>query len=161
GIDDEGDGYVDDFYGYDFINNDGDPFDDLDHGTHTAGTIGAVGNNATGVTGVNWNVQIMAVKWIDANNSGTIAAAVAAVNYATQMREFGVNVRVSSNSWHIGPVPSEALKDAIAGEGDAGILFVLAAANDGVDRDIVPDYPSSYRPDLPNMITVAATDNND
>src|SRR5262249_32656528 len=61
GIDDDGDGYVDDVHGYDFYNNDSDPIDDNNHGTHTSGTIGAVGNNSTGVVGVNWGIKIIAV----------------------------------------------------------------------------------------------------
>ena len=61
-MDDDGNGLVDDVYGYDFVNNDGDPMDDHRHGTHVAGTIGAVGDNSLGVVGVNWNIQIMAVK---------------------------------------------------------------------------------------------------
>src|SRR5262245_36332834 len=160
GIDDDGNGFVDDFYGYDFINNDSDPMDDFGHGTHTAGTIGAVGNNAIGVAGVNWNVQLMAVKWIAGDGSGTEAAAIAATNYVTMMRTRGVNVRVTSNSWHLFG-PSQGLKDALTAAGDAGMLTVFAAGNDGNNRDFVPDFPSSYRPDLPDMITVAATDNRD
>jgi subtilisin family serine protease len=158
--DDDGNGFVDDYYGYDFINNDSDPFDDHSHGTHTSGTIGAVGDNGIGVVGVNWNVKIMAVKWIDAFGGGTDAAAIAAINYVTQMRLAGTNVKLSSNSWHLGPfADSQALKDSIIAHGDAGLLFVIAAGNDAVDRDTFADYPASYN--LPNMLTVAATDNSD
>src|SRR5262249_36880627 len=71
--DDDGNGFIDDYYGYDFVNRDGDPMDDNGHGTHVSGTIGMVGNNAVGATGVNWNVKIMAVKFSDANTAGTIA----------------------------------------------------------------------------------------
>jgi subtilisin family serine protease len=159
GIDDDGNGYVDDYYGYDFFNNDGDPFDDHSHGTHTAGTVGAVGNNALGVAGVNWDVSLMAVKWIGGGGGGSTAGAVAAVNYVTQMRLAGVNVKLSSNSWHIFE-NSAALHDAIAAAGAADLLFVAAAGNDGANRDVVPDWPSQWT-DLPNMITVAATDNFD
>lgn len=157
GVDDDGNGYTDDIYGYDFYNGDANPFDDLGHGTHVAGTIGAAANNAVGVAGVNWNVKIMAVKWINSSNFGTTAGAVASVNYVTHMRQRGVNVKLSNNSWHV--APSEALRQAIVAHGDAGLLFVVAAGNDGANRDLVADYPSSY--DLPNMITVAATDNRD
>ena len=94
GIDNDGNGFVDDVHGYDFVNNDGDPMDDQGHGTHVAGTIGAVGNNGVGIVGVNWNAQILAVKFLDASGSGTNADAVRAINYATQM-----GARISNNSW--------------------------------------------------------------
>ena len=84
GIDNDGNGLIDDIHGYDFVNNDGDPMDDQGHGTHVAGTIGAVGNNGIGVTGVNWNAQIMAVKFLDSSGSGSNADAIRAVNYAVQ-----------------------------------------------------------------------------
>jgi subtilisin family serine protease len=157
GVDDDGNGFVDDVFGYDFVNRDGDPLDDLGHGTHTAGTIGAVGNNAVGVVGVNWTVSIMAVKWIDQTGLGTTANAIAAINYATLMRNRGVNLRVTNNSWAL-PF-SAALRDAIRAHGDAGILFVAAAGNTGQDNDVFPVYPASY--DLPNILSVAATDNRD
>ncbi len=60
GVDDDGNGYVDDIHGYDFVNDDADPMDDNGHGTHVAGTIGAVGDNGVGVVGVNWNCKIVA-----------------------------------------------------------------------------------------------------
>ena len=84
GIDDDGNGYIDDVYGWDFYNNDSDPFDDNGHGTHCSGTIGAVGDNAIGVVGVNWNVQIMGLKFLGAGGGGSTDGAVAAVNYATR-----------------------------------------------------------------------------
>ena len=74
GIDNDGNGFVDDVYGWDFANNDADPFDDEGHGTHVAGTIGAVGNNGTGVAGVNWQVSLMALKFLGADGSGTTDA---------------------------------------------------------------------------------------
>ena len=109
GIDNDGNGFVDDVYGYDFINDDGDPFDDNDHGTHISGTIGAVGNNGIGVVGVNWDVQIMALKFLSAGGSGSTAGAIAAVDYATMMRNSGVNIQLTSNSWGGGGF-SQALK---------------------------------------------------
>src|SRR5262249_48878129 len=84
GVDDDHNGYVDDVHGYDFVNNDGDPMDDHFHGTHVAGTIGAVGNNGTGVAGINWNVKIMALKFLDGNGGGYASDAIRAVNYAVQ-----------------------------------------------------------------------------
>jgi len=153
GIDDDGNGYVDDVHGYDFANNDGDPFDDNGHGTHTSGTIGGVGNNGIGVTGVNWQVSIIAAKFLSGAGSGTTADAVRAVEYTTMM-----GVDLTSNSWGGGGF-SQALYDAIAAAGAANIAFVAAAGNDGTDNDVSPHYPSNY--DLANVISVAATDNND
>jgi hypothetical protein len=94
GIDDDGNGFIDDVHGWDFINNDNDPMDDNGHGTHCAGTIGAVGNNGIGVAGVNWNVKIMALKFLSAGGSGSTADAVEAIKYATMM-----GVQLTSNSW--------------------------------------------------------------
>src|SRR4029077_14236275 len=84
-VDDDHNGFVDDVHGYDFANNDGDPKDDNGHGTHTAGTVGAGGNNGVGVVGVNWHVQLMAVKFLGAGGSGTTSDAVRAINYSVQM----------------------------------------------------------------------------
>ena len=146
-------------HGYDFVNNDGDPMDDNGHGTHVSGTIGAVGNNALGVAGVNWLTQIMGLKFLGSNGSGPISAAVSALNYATMMRNsYGVNIRLTNNSWGGGAF-SQALSDAITASGNAGMLFVAAAGNGASDIDATPYYPASY--DLPNVIAVAATDSND
>ena len=146
-------------HGYDFVNNDGDPMDDHGHGTHVSGTIGAIGNNALGVAGVNWLVQIMGLKFLGSNGSGPTSAAVSALNYATMMRNsYGVNIRLTNNSWGGGGF-SQALSDAIAASGNAGMLFVAAAGNNASDNDATPFYPASY--DLPNVIAVAATDRND
>lgn len=153
GIDDDLNGYVDDVHGYDFVNNDGDPMDDNDHGTHCSGTIAGVGDNGIGVVGVNWQAQIMALKFLSAGGSGTTDAAIAAVEYATMM-----GAHLTSNSWGGGGY-SQALYDAIEAAGEAGQLFIAAAGNDGIDNDSYPHYPSSY--DLDNIISVASTDDND
>ncbi len=153
GIDNDGNGFVDDFYGYDFVNEDGDPFDDESHGTHVSGTIAAQGNNGIGVTGVNWDAQIMGIKFLDEFNSGTTFDAIEAVEYSIMM-----GVDLTNNSWGGGGF-SQGLYDAIAAAGDAGQLFIAAAGNDGLDNDIFPHYPASY--DLDNIISVAATDDND
>jgi subtilisin family serine protease len=153
GIDNDHNGYVDDWRGWDFINNDNNPFDDNGHGTHVAGTIGAVGNNKIGVAGVSWNVRLMPLKFIGADGTGDVADAVRALHYATAM-----GARVSNNSWG-GDEYSQALSDAIA-EADAhGSVFVAAAGNESSDNDASPRYPSGY--DLPNVISVAASDSND
>jgi subtilisin family serine protease len=153
GIDNDGNGYVDDIHGYDFVNNDADPMDDNSHGTHVAGTIAAEGNNGTGVAGVNWSAQIMPLKFLDAGGWGDTFGAIQAVEYATMM-----GAKLTSNSWGGGGY-SQALYDAIAAAGDAGQLFVAAAGNSSSDNDTYPEYPASY--DLDNIIAVAATDNND
>lgn len=153
GIDDDGNGYIDDYRGWDFANNDNDPMDDHYHGTHVAGTIAAAGNNGIGVTGINWHARIMPLKFITATGSGSVESAIAAIEYAVAM-----GAKISSNSWG-GPQYSQALKDAIANAERMGHLFIAAAANDSVDNDTAPRYPASY--DLPNIISVAATDNND
>jgi len=156
GLDNDGNGYVDDVYGWDFVNNDADPMDDQGHGTHVAGTIGAVGDNGTGVVGVSWNVSIMGLKFLGANGSGSTSGAVAAINYATRMRrDFGINIVATNNSWGGGGF-SNSLRDAIAAGGRAGILFVAAAGNESQDIDSTPSYPASYTSDA--VISVAATD---
>ena len=153
GIDDDGNGYTDDIHGYDFVNNDGDPIDDNDHGTHCAGTIGAVGDDGMGIVGVNWDVRIMPVKFLSSSGSGSTANAILSVEYATDN-----GADIMSNSWGGGGYDS-ALKDAISAANDAGVLFVAAAGNTSSNNDVSPHYPSSY--DVPNVIAVAATDHND
>ncbi len=152
-VDDDGNGFVDDVYGWNFAYNNNNPMDDFGHGTHCSGTIGAVGNNAIGVAGVCWNVKIMAVKFLDSEGSGSTSGAVEATNYAVMM-----GAKVLSNSWAGGGY-SQALKDAIDAANAAGVLFVAAAGNNGTNNDTLPSYPASY--DCPNIIAVAATDNND
>ena len=153
GIDDDANGYVDDVHGYDWVNNDGDPFDDNGHGTHVAGTVGAVGDNGIGVAGVNWQVSIMALKFLSAGGSGSTANAVLAVDYATAN-----GAHLTSNSWGGGGY-SQTLFDAIARASAAEIPFIAAAGNNGTNNDSGPHYPSNY--DLPNVVSVAATDHND
>ena len=149
GIDDDGNGYVDDVYGYDFFNGDGDPMDDHGHGTHCSGTIGAVGDNGVGVAGVCWNVKIMALKFLSAAGEGYTDGAIRCMEYAVQM-----GARVLNNSW--GDVPNgpyeQALKDAIDAAGAANVLFIAAAGNDANNNDVNPAYPASYESD--NIISV-------
>jgi len=162
-------GQIDDLHGFDAtvidaIGSSGrqplidDPMDDNGHGTHCAGIIGAVGNNGIGVTGVNWNVKIMPLKFLGRGGTGSTEKAIEAINYAIDRKKAGVNIRVISASWG-STSNSRALKDTIKAAGDAGILFVAAAGNDGSDTDSWPHYPSSYK--LPNLISVAAVDRND
>lgn len=153
GIDDDGNGFRDDVYGWDFCNEDSDPYDDNSHGTHCAGTIGAVGNNGIGVAGVNWGVKLMAVKTMNSGGSGYISDAIDAVYYATRR-----GVRLTSNSWgYYGWLQS--MKDAIDNAGTSNILFVAAAGNELNDNDTNPCYPSSFV--SANIISVAATDADD
>ena len=162
GVDDDGDGFVDDYYGYDFFSNDGDPFDENGHGTHTAGTIGAVGNNAKGVVGVNWNVSLMSVKIYDAAGNSTTSILINAYNYVRLMKARGVNVRVTNNSY--GDCAEacgydQATKDAIDALGNADVLQVFAAGNNGRNIEPAPFYPASYT--TPSILAVAASDSAD
>ncbi len=151
-------GTFDDVNGFDGTAKIGDPMDDNGHGTHCAGIIGAEGDNAIGVSGINQKVQIMALKFLGRGGSGSTNDAIEAINYAIQRKKDGVNLRVISASWG-STARSQALEDVIKAAGDAGILFVAAAGNDGSNNDSRPHYPSNY--DLPNVISVAALDRND
>lgn len=151
GVDDDRNGYVDDVHGWDFFHNNNSVYDRGDgdeHGTHVAGTIAAQGNNGIGVTGVNWHARIMPLKFIGASY-GTSSGAIKAIDYAIKK-----GVKISNNSYG-GAGYEPAMRDAVARANKAGLLFVAAAGNKGVNNDTKPDYPSSY--DLPNVISVAAT----
>jgi len=152
-IDDDGNGLVDDFRGWDFINNDNNPFDDNDHGTHVSGTIGAVGNNSVGVVGVNWNVSIMALKFLGGDGSGDTGDAVEAIIYGTNQ-----GAKVLSNSWG-GGGRSRAVEDAIRFANDRGVLFVAAAGNESSDNDTFPSFPANYQVD--NVVSVASSTSSD
>ncbi len=155
GIDDDGNGYVDDVHGFNMVNNTGDPMDDAGHGTHVAGTIGGIGNNGVGVTGVNWRVSMIGVKFLDSNGSGSTYNAIRAVDYVTALKNKGVPIILSSNSWGGGSY-AQPLYDAIARARTANMLFVAAAGNNGYNTDNTPSYPAGY--DLDNIISVAAID---
>ena len=155
-VDDDHNGYIDDVHGINAIGNGGDPMDDHGHGTHVAGTIGATGNNAIGVAGVNWNIRMIGCRFIDSSGSGYTDGAIACLNYIRELKNAGVNIVASNNSWGSTGY-SQALKDAIAAQGD--ILFIAAAGNDAKDNDNYGFYPAGY--DLANLISVAATDQGD
>jgi subtilisin family serine protease len=160
GIDDDRDGYVDDVHGWNFVDGTGNVQDGFYHGTHVAGIIGAVGNNALGTAGLNWQVSIMPLKFIDNSGVGYTGAAIYAINYATMMRrDHGVNIVAINASYGGGTNYSTAMQEAIAAAGQAGITFVAAAGNGGANNDVTARYPSSY--DLPNVIAVAGTDSAD
>ncbi|MFP5492855.1 MAG: S8 family peptidase [Bacteriovoracia bacterium] len=149
GVDDDGNGYIDDTYGYDFANNDNDPMDGHGHGTHCAGVIGAE-HNRIGIAGVMANVQILPIKFLTDSGSGTLEGAIASIDYAIKR---GVNIM--SNSWGGGP-RTEALLEVIQKAEQAGILFVAASGNSNADNDATPSYPASYETE--NMVAVGAID---
>src|SRR3990172_6838806 len=127
GIDDDGNGYIDDCYGIDTFNDDSDPMDDNNHGTHVTGTIGAVGNNSLGVVGVNWNVKILPCKFLDAAGNGSIADAVTCLEYARNLKlNHGINIVATNNSYGGLGAFSQTMLDSIKAQRDAGILFVAA-----------------------------------
>jgi subtilisin family serine protease len=155
GIDDDGNGYIDDVYGWNFGANNNDPSDGNGHGTHVAGTIGAVGNNGVGVVGVAWSVRIASLKFLGASGSGSTSHAIQALEYARRM-----GFPISNNSWGFGgPTHSLSLYDAIHALQADGHLFVAAAGNDGFNSDNSPHYPASYN--LPNIISVASITSSD
>ncbi len=149
GVDDDGNGYVDDVYGYDFANDDGDPMDGHGHGTHCAGNIGAL-HNRSGIRGVMNNVKMVSIKFLSDSGRGETEHAIKSVDYAIK-----VGVNLMSNSWGGGAF-SQALKDSIQAAHDAGIVFVAAAGNSRADNDARPTYPANY--EVENVITVGAHD---
>lgn len=155
-IDDDKNGYVDDVYGWDFDGKNSSVFDGIqdDHGTHVAGTIGGIGGNSKGVAGVCWSVQLLNAKFLG-NAGGTLANAIKAVDYFTNLKKQGVNIVATNNSWGGGGF-SQGLKDAIERANAAGILFVAAAGNaaTNIDNSATPSYPASY--DNANIISVAS-----
>ncbi|GEM_PF-4561614 len=160
GVDDEGDGYIDDVYGYDFQNNDSNPLDDFGHGSMVFGIIGAAGNNERGISGISWQAQIMCLKVLDSNGNSTISKAIEAIDFAIQHE-----VKIINMSWGYTPngSPSRALEEAIQRAQRAGLLVITSAGNGlggmGQNNDTnfqSSNYPSSYPED--NLIAVAATD---
>ena len=152
--DDDGNGYVDDVRGWDFDGNNAEVFDGVvdDHGTHVAGTIGAVGNNGIGVVGMCWNIRLLNAKFLGIGG-GTTANAIKAVDYFTGLKNKGVNIVATSNSWGGGGF-SQGLRDAIERANVAGVLFVAAAGNSTVNCDGGTCFPAGY--DNTNLISVAS-----
>ena len=149
-------GTIQDLHGYNALGNDSDPMDDNGHGTHCAGIIGAEGGNDIGITGVNWKIQIMPLKFMNAGGFGTTKDAVEAINYVIDRKQKGVNVRIISTSWG-STQRSRALEAVIRKAYEEGILFVAASGNASTNNDRSPHYPSSYN----NVVSVAALDRND
>jgi len=173
GVDNDGNGYIDDCRGWDFTrcasfnasgyctapkSPDNNPMDDNGHGTHVAGIIGAVGNNGIGVAGVGWNIRLMPLKFLNGDGEGTDADEIEAIQYALSNGAKVINASFSGSYY------SQAEYDAIASARNAGVIVVAAAGNGGDDgigdnNDVAPEYPAGYN--LPNIISVAATDQND
>ncbi len=152
GVDDDGNGFIDDIHGYNFVSNTGSPMDDHGHGTHCSGTIAANRDNSIGIAGLNRNVSVMAVKFLDGQGEGTLENAVRALDYTIKMK-----ARILSNSWG-GYGESEILKEAVGRTRDAGQVFVAAAGNDSGDNDSDKNtIPAAY--DFDNIVSVAAIDN--
>lgn len=162
GVDDDGNGYVDDIHGWNAVSDfrtaphfgqvgSPNPMDDQSHGTHVAGTIGAVGGNGIGVVGINWKVSLMPVKFLDANGSGSTIDEYRAIKYILSN-----NVDIVNGSYG-GGASSKLIRSLIDEAGKKnGTLFVFAAGNDSNNNDFTDSFPSNY--DLPNIISVAATD---
>jgi subtilisin family serine protease len=148
GVDNDGNGYVDDVHGWDFANDDNTIYDGGDrgllddHGTHVSGTIGAK-MDGSGVVGVNWSTTLISGKFLG-RRGGTLANAVKAVDYFTDLKtRHGLNIVATNNSWGGGGF-SQSLLDAITRGAQADILFVAAAGNSGDDNDTTASYPSNY-----------------
>lgn len=141
--------------GYDYANGDSDPMDDEGHGTHVAGTLGARGNNGIGVAGVNWNVRIMPLKFLDAEGSGYDSDAVRSIDFAIANGAHVINA-----SWGGGGF-NRTLLEAIQRARDAGILFIAAAGNESSNNDVYPAYPANYNRSSANVVSVAATTRTD
>ncbi len=151
-IDDDGNGYIDDTRGWDFVNGDNDPDDDYHHGTHVSGIIGAEADNGTGVAGINWDVRLMPLKVLDSGGIGALDKILLAIQYAVDN-----GAEIINASWGLDPKTttfSQSLYDAIADARDHGILFVSAAGNKGV-----VEWPARFN--LDNILSVTATDYND
>ena len=170
GIDNDGNGYIDDVYGYDFASdsngsNDSDPLDIHGHGTHVSGTIGASGNDGFGITGINWQVSIMALKIFGPGATTSDSDILEAIDYVKTMKSLGVNiVAINASYGGLGGAQSDPMNDAIKSLGALGIVFCTSAGNggsDGIgdDNDVDAHFPSSY--DAPNIIAVAATNDSD
>lgn len=158
GIDDDGNGKIDDWRGWNFVSNNNNPMDNNGHGTFVSGIAGAKTNNSIGIAGLMWNAKIMALKFLDAEGEGTLADEILAIQYAIAKGAKIINASYSGSSY------SQAEFDALSLANSAGVLVMAAAGNGGNDdigdnNDFYPEYPASYA--LPNIISIAATDQND
>ena len=149
GIDDDGNGFVDDVNGADFVNRDGDPSDDNGHGTHVTGILAARGGNRVGVTGVAQRARLMVLKALGADAVGSAQTMAEAVRYAVANGAKVINMSVS------GPGRSQAFEEAVQAASDAGVIMTVAAGNSGHDLDVQPEYPASFP--ASHVLAVAAT----
>lgn len=159
GLDNDLNGVVDDVHGFNAIDNSGNIEDDYGHGTHVAGTIGASGNNSVGVVGVNWQVKMIITRFLDSTGAGSTSNAIKCLRYLNDLRQAGLKVIASNNSWGSARnIPSAALGLEIERSRDLGMLFIAAAGNDADDNDASasPHYPASYS--YSNVVSVAAID---
>lgn len=153
GIDNDGNGYVDDVRGWNFFDNNNSIYDYLfdDHGTHAAGIIGAVGGNDIGVAGVNWDVTMISAKFLS-EAGGYVSGAIQAIDYITDLKwRHGLNIVATNNSWAVSLYDdtwsagsSRALYDAIVRSAQQDILFVASAGNNSTNNDNIPRYPSAF-----------------
>ncbi|NKQ40606.1 MAG: tandem-95 repeat protein [Sulfurovum sp.] len=165
GIDNDSNGFIDDIHGYNFAaqsdgSNSADVMDSDGHGTHIAGIIGAKGDNTKGISGVNWDVKMMAFNIYRPSGFTYDSDILEAIEYLLDMKSKGENiVAVNASYGGTGGSQTDPMKDAIKSLGDEGIVFVVAAGNDGYNNDITPSYPASYN--TGNIIAVGASDQND
>lgn len=160
GTDDDGNGFVDDVHGFDFIDGDADVSDPVNHGTGVAGVIGAVGNNGVGIAGVNWSVQLMPLKFTDSSGKGSLASALTAIDYAIAKGARVINASFVMDLGAGDPAKVQALQQAVQKAVDAGIVFVAAAGNKfgGTGTNIDSDNVFPAALPVEPMISVAAVD---
>jgi subtilisin family serine protease len=154
GIDDDSNGYIDDYHGYDFVNGDGAPMDDNGHGTHVSGTIAAIGDNGVGSVGIAWGTQVVAVKCLDSVGDGYTSTLVQSIDYVNMLHDAGVPIVAMNFSLGTDEY-SKSLERAVKRAAARGIVMAAAAGNDTLDNDESPSYPANF--DVPTMISVAAT----
>lgn len=153
GQDNDQNGLIDDWRGWDWVNNDANPLDENGHGTHVAGVIAAQGDNGYGVAGIAWDVQIMALKTFGSGGGGDVSQSIEAIMYAVAHGAHVINASWGSFQ------QSFFLRDAIDFAGEQNVLVVAAAGNDGVDTDLFGHFPSAL--DIDTMISVGASNNRD
>jgi subtilisin family serine protease len=152
GVDDDGNGFVDDVHGVDLVNRDGDPSDDNGHGTHVTGIVAARGDNRIGVTGVAQRARVMVIKALGSDAIGSAVTMAEGIRYAVANGARIINMSVSGRG------RSQAFEEAVNAADAAGALMVVAAGNSGHDLDADPEYPAAFG--APHLIAVAATGQN-